>query len=244
MTNPAGKVEEVICSGIGCLTFSHPKANCLPLAILSELAERVQSLAVDNSVQVIVLRSEGQGAFSAGASFDEFERIDSLATSERFFMGFAQLILAMRSCPKLIVCQVQGKAVGGAVGIVAASDYVCASAAASVRLSEFELGLGPFTIGPAVERRIGAAEFSNLSIDCQWRDAEWAKRNGLFAQTYAGYQELVDAVDQTAQRLAVANPEATRNLKAMLWQGTEYWSELLPARAKISAELLFSQRTQ
>ncbi len=241
----AGSVSYDVSGGVGTISFGHPKGNSLPGALLAQLAEAVTRAAGDDQVRVVVLRSTGTGAFCAGASFDELKSIDNPESGRRFFMGFATLILAMRRCPKFIITRVQGKAVGGGVGVIAASDYVLASTAAAVRLSELAVGIGPFVVGPVIEKTIGLAAFSALAIDATgWRNADWALRHGLFAETHDGPEALEDAVTGISQQLATSNPEAMAAMKTVFWEGTEHWDALLAARAVTSGTLVLSPFAQ
>jgi methylglutaconyl-CoA hydratase len=230
--------------GIGTVSFYHPKGNSLPAVMLRELTEAVERLGFDKSVRVIVLRSEGTGPFSAGASFDEFTGIQDAEAGRQFFMGFARLILAMRRCPKFIVARVHGKCAGGGVGIVAAADYAMAMVTAAVRLSELAVGIGPFIVGPVIERRIGNGPFSAMAVDAEWRDANWAERHGLYSRLCDVQTELDAHLDSLAHTLARSNPEAMAELKRTFWEGTEHWDELLPERAKMSGRLVLSDYTK
>jgi len=236
----SGTVTTEIGGGIAIVRFAHPKGNSLPGSLLAQLADVIRKLGGDTQVRVIVLGSERDGPFCAGASFSELQGITDEATGKKFFMGFATLILAMIRCPKFIVTRVQGKTVGGGVGIVAASDYVMATEAASVRLSELAVGIGPFVVGPCIERKIGLAAFSAMAVDADWRDARWAERHGLYASVHGTTDDLDEAVRQIAQRLAASNPDAMARLKAAFWAGTEDWDELLASRAESSGALVLS----
>jgi len=238
-----GRVGIEVRDGIGWVTFMHPKSNSLPGSLLREIAAAVTRCGEDDGVRVVVLRSEGEKAFCAGASFDELTAIRDEATGKDFFMGFAVLILAMKRCPKFVLTRVQGKAVGGGVGVVAASDYALAFKTASIKLSELALGLGPFVVGPAVERKIGVGPFSAMASDADWRDAAWAERHGLYARLYDSIAELDSGVDALAARLAAYNPEAMAMLKKAYWEGTEHWDRLLEERAVTSGRLVLSKFT-
>jgi len=239
-----GFVNIDIKNGIATMTFFHPKKNALPGHLLTEMAQGMLALGGNDQARVVVLQSAGSGPFCAGASFDELLAVDSFERSKAFFMGFARLILAMRRIPKFVIVRVQGKAVGGGVGIIAAADYALASDRAAVKLSEFALGFGPFIIGPAVERKIGKAAFSALAADTEWRDAQWCKTNGLFAGVFAGESQLDEAVHAMATKLAKSSEEATAHLKKVFWAGTEHWDELLEERAEMSSRLVLSEFTQ
>ena len=239
-----GHVSVAVSDGIATVSFAHPKSNSLPGSLLRQLAEEVDAVGNDTEVRVVVLRSEGLGPFCAGASFDELRSIDDAESGQEFFMGFANLILAMRRCPRLILARVHGKAVGGGVGVAAASDYALATAAASIKLSELAVGIGPFVVGPAIERKIGAGAFGALAIDADWRDAAWAERHGLYASVHHSAEEMDLALEALVKRLAASNPEATTRLKRVLWEGTSDWERLLPKRAAMSGTLVLSDFTR
>jgi methylglutaconyl-CoA hydratase len=245
MNHTEGYVSHEIEHGIATIEFFHPAGNSLPGAILTDLAKTINDVGLDNRVNVIVLRSAGEKAFCAGASFDELMSISSEAEGLKFFSGFAHVINAMRKCHKLIICRVQGKAVGGGVGMIAATDYAIACDEASVKLSELAVGIGPFVVGPAVERKVGVSCFAQLAIDATgWRSAEWAKRHSLYSEIHKTIAEVDDAVKNLAERLAHSNPEAMAQLKRIFWQGTEHWDTLLTERAAISGTLVLSDFTR
>ena len=237
----AGTVDTQVREGVATVTFGHPKSNSLPGALLTRLAEAIAAAGQDAAARVIVLRSEGSGAFCAGASFEELKAVGDKAAGKRFFSGFAKVILAMIRSPRLVVTRVQGKTAGGGVGLIAASDYALATAGASVRLSELALGLGPFVVGPVIEKKIGLAAFGALAVDAEWRSAAWALQHGLYAEVLDSSEELDRRVEAFAARLAGRSPEAMRRLKEVLWEGTEGWPELLAARAEISGELVTTE---
>ncbi|MBX2905117.1 MAG: enoyl-CoA hydratase/isomerase family protein [Taibaiella sp.] len=245
MRHTEGYVNHEIEHGIATIEFFHPASNSLPSAILTDLAKTINDIGIDNRVKVIILRSAGEGAFCAGASFDELIAISNEAEGKRFFSGFAHVINAMRKCHKLIIGRVQGKAVGGGVGLVAATDYAIATEGSSVKLSELAVGIGPFVVGPAVERKVGVSGLSQLAIDATgWRSAEWAKRHGLYSEIHKTVTELDDSVNSLAERLAHSSPEAMAQLKKVLWHGTENWDVLLAERAAISGHLVLSDFTR
>jgi len=237
-----GKVDQSIVNGIATVTFFHPLSNSLPGKLLNELAKTITELGINDSARLIVLKSAGERAFCAGASFDELIDINDLETGKIFFSGFANVINACRTCPKLIIGRVQGKAVGGGVGVASAVDYCVATKFASVKLSELAVGIGPFVVGPAVERKIGVSAMSQLAIDATaWQTAQWAKEKGLYTEVYETIDEMDKAVDELANKLNNSNPEAMRLLKQIFWKGTEDWSDLLKQRAAMSGELVLSE---
>lgn len=239
-----GNVVVKIGNGIAVIEFSHPMSNSLPGKILNKLANEIKSAGENKDVKVIVLRSEGEKAFCAGASFDELISIKDLETGKEFFSGFARVINAIRKAPKFVLARVQGKAVGGGVGLASAADYTFAHESASVKLSELAVGIGPFVVGPAVERKIGTSAFTQLAIDAaEWQSAHWAKEKGLYTSVFATHSEMDIAIEKLANTLANSNPEAMMMLKKIFWQGTENWDELLIERAGMSGKLVLSEFT-
>jgi len=240
----SGAVTCSITDGIATVSFYHPKSNSLPAVLLNDIAGRIAAVSKHPASRVVVIRSEGAGTFCAGASFDELKRIDSSEAGKEFFMGFARVMLAMRRCTKPIITRVQGKVVGGGVGIVAASDYVLAVPEAPVRLSELAVGIGPFVVGPAIERRIGASAFSALALDADWRDAHWCVEHGLYTRLCDNLPALDQVLGTLSHRVAAFNPEAIAQLKSALWHGTDDWEELLEERAAMSGKLVLSDFTR
>jgi methylglutaconyl-CoA hydratase len=243
---PAGHVTAATdAAGITTVTFFHPAHNSLPSNILAELAAAITKAGHDDATKVIILQSEGERTFCAGASFDELRAVADAAQGLKFFSGFAHVINACRTCNKLVIGRVQGKAVGGGVGMAAATDYCLATTHAAVKLSELAVGIGPFVVGPAVERKIGASAFGQLAIDAtEFRSAEWAAARGLYADVLPNIAALDAAVLALAQRLAASSPDAMRELKQVLWAGTAHWDTLLVERAAISGRLVLSEFTR
>ena len=162
--------------------FGHPASNSFVTDLLLRLTDTLNELSENVDVSVILLKSEGEKAFCAGASFDELLAVSNLEEGKAFFSGFAHVINAMRKCRKVIVGRVQGKTVGGGVGLAAACDYVYSNVEASIKLSELSIGFAPFVIAPAVERKIGTAAMAELSLAAtEWKSAYWAQEKGLFS---------------------------------------------------------------
>lgn len=239
-----GHIKSELAKGIATITFFHPQSNSMPGFLLRQLAEEINKAGAQESVKVIVLKSEGDKAFCAGASFDELISIKDLETGKKFFSGFAMVINAIRTAPKFVVARVQGKAVGGGVGIAAAADYTLALDTALVKLSELAVGIGPFVVGPAVERKIGTSAFTSLSINAtEWQTAEWAKEKGLYVDVFKTAAEMDLAIASLADKLSNSNPEAMAMLKKAFWSGTENWDTLLIERAEMSGKLVLSEFT-
>jgi methylglutaconyl-CoA hydratase len=240
-----GTVLTSIRENIATVTFYHPSSNSFPTSLLNRLIENINQLSDDAKISVIILQSEGNKAFCAGASFDELLAITNLQEGKQFFSGFANLINAMRKCKKLIIGRVQGKAVGGGVGIIAATDYCFATEKADIKLSELTIGIGPFVIEPAIKRKIGVAALSKLTLDAtDWHTAYWAKDKGLFSRVFETTRAMDEYVAILSQKLASYNHEALAKIKQVFWEGTEDWDNLLKERAAISGELVLSDNTK
>lgn len=237
-------VKSEIKNGIGTITFFHPQSNSMPGQQLRNLAAEIEKIGKDDSAKVIVLKSEGEKAFCAGASFDELIAIKDIETGLKFFSGFAAVINAMRKAPKFIIARVQGKAVGGGVGIASSADYTFAVESASAKLSELAVGIGPFVVGPAVERKVGTSAFCQMTINAtEWQSAHWAKEKGLYQELFVTTDEMDKSIETLATKLASSNPEAMSMLKNVMWQGTENWDDLLIERAGMSGKLVLSEFT-
>ncbi len=238
-------VKTEVHKGIASIEFFHPQSNSLPGKVLNELAHIIMHAGVDPNVTVIILKSAGEKAFCAGASFDELVAIKNEKEGLEFFSGFAHLINAMRKCPKFIIGRIHGKCVGGGVGLTAAVDYAIAVEGADIKLSELAIGIGPFVVGPAVERKIGISSFLQLAIDAAgWRNADWARRKGLFAELHQTVEAMDESIEKLAHTLSHSSPEAMAEMKKIFWKGTEHWDELLIERAKISGRLVLSEFTK
>lgn len=244
-TRKNGSLYTSISNQIATIEFGHPASNSFVLELLERLAAEFQKLGNNDAVNCILLRSEGERAFCAGASFDELVAVSSLAEGKTFFSGFAKVINAMRKCPKPIVGRIQGKAVGGGVGLVAACDYVYATEAASIKLSEISIGIAPLVIAPAVERKAGKSALAELALNpTEWKNAYWAKEKGLFTKVFDSLSEMDIALEFHLQKLAAFNPMALQALKKALWEGTAHWETLLLERAEQSGKLALSKTTK
>lgn len=244
-TRPEGSLYTSIINKIATVEFGHPASNSFPGVLLQRLTDEINSLSSNNDINLIVLKSEGVGAFCAGASFDELLAVSNLDEGATFFSGFASVINAMRNCSKLIIGRIHGKAVGGGVGLAAACDYALATVNSAIKLSEFTIGIGPFVIAPAVERKMGKAALSELTLAAhEWKNAYWAQEKGLYAKVFEDVKELDNELDIFTHKLASYNPKALSDMKKVLWEGTENWDTLLKERAAISGRLVLSNFTR
>ncbi len=241
----SGTLHTSISHNVAHVTFGHPSGNSFPSSLLHQLTERLYDLSENQHVRIIVLQSEGTGAFCAGASFDELVAVSNLIEGTQFFSGFANVINAMRKCKKIIIGRAQGKAVGGGVGLLSACDVVYATSAAAIKLSEIAIGIGPFVIEPAVSRKIGKTAMSDLALHPQsWKSAQWALEKGLFNAVFDSIESMDKTLINYIETLALSNPEALEDFKKMLWDGTENWDSLLYERASISGKLVLSDFTK
>lgn len=244
-TRTNGSLYTTIQGKVATVEFGHPASNSFVAELLDRLTAELNKLSENKRITVIVLKSEGDRAFCAGASFDELMAVSNLEEGKLFFSGFANVINAMRTCKKVIVGRVQGKTVGGGVGLASACDYVFASVEASIRLSELTIGIAPLVIAPAVERKIGTAAISELSLSpSEWKNAYWAKEKGLFSKVFDSMKELDKDLGFFVEKLAAYNPEALEEWKTVLWQGTSHWDQLLTERAAITGKLVLSDFTR
>ena len=238
-------VKSELHNSITTIEFFHPQSNSLPGKILEDLSQAIHGAGNDKFTKVIILKSAGEKAFCAGASFDELIAIKTKEEGLEFFSGFAKVINAMRTCPKFIIGRIHGKCVGGGVGLAAAVDYAIAKEGAEVKLSELAVGIGPFVVGPAIERKIGLSAFSQLAMDAtMWRNADWARKKGLYAELHPDVNGMDESIRRLAETLAHSSPEAMREMKRICWQGTEHWDKLLMERAAISGRLVLSDFTR
>jgi len=244
-TNNGSVILSTSLAGVATISFYHPSQNSLPADLLNQLTDKITEAGNNPQTRVIVIKSAGERTFCAGASFDELLQLKDKEAGATFFSGFARVINACRKSPKIIVARIQGKAIGGGVGLAAAADYCLATEAASIKLSELAIGIGPFVISPAVIRKISLPAFSQLTIRASdFQAAQWAKDKGLYNEVYASISEMDAALEELTQKLASYHPEALNGLKQILWEGTDDWDELLSQRAAISGELVLSEFTQ
>ena len=240
LQNPNGFLLTTIENKIATLEFGHPASNSFPSVLLERLTNELNNLSNNSAVLVIILKSSGSGAFCAGASFDELLAVSNQEEATQFFSGFANVLNAMRSCSKIIMGRIHGKAVGGGVGIIASCDYALATTESTIKLSELAIGIGPFVIEPAVSRKIGKSAMTEMTLDTEWKSAIWANQKGLYAKVFATTSELDTEISAFANKLAAYNPEALLEMKKVLWEGTENWKTLLYERAEISGKLVLS----
>lgn len=235
-----GSLQTILDNAVATVQFGHPASNSFPRELLNRLTAEINALSLNKNVSVIILQSEGSKVFCSGASFDELLAVKNEEQGAEFFSGFAHLLNAMRNCSKLIIGRVQGKAVGGGVGIISACDYVLATAESAIKLSELAIGIGPFVIEPAVSRKIGKAAMAEMTLAAhEWKSAEWALNNKLFSEIHSA-ENLDNAVANFAQKLSSYNPEALSEMKKIIWEGTEHWESLLLERAAITGKLVLS----
>ena len=240
-----GTIETIINGNIATLLFFHPSSNSFPSTLLQQLTDEINTLSKNDSVSIIILKSAGTGAFCAGASFDELLSVSNYEEGSRFFSGFANVINAMRKCPKLIIGRIHGKAVGGGVGLASACDYSFATTKSEIKLSEIAIGIGPFVIEPAVSRKIGKMAMSEMTLNpTAWKTSKWAFEKGLFSEVFENIEDLDIRLEEYTKELSSYNPDALLEMKKVLWEGTSHWDSLLYERAAISGRLVLSDFTK
>ena len=240
-----GTIETIINGNIATLLFFHPSSNSFPSTLLQQLTDEINTLSKNDSVSIIILKSAGTGAFCAGASFDELLSVSNYEEGSRFFSGFANVINAMRKCPKLIIGRIHGKAVGGGVGLASACDYSFATTKSEIKLSEIAIGIGPFVIEPAVSRKIGKMAMSEMTLNpTAWKTSKWAFEKGLFSEVFENIEDLDIRLEEYTNELSSYNPDALLEMKKVLWEGTSHWDSLLYERAAISGRLVLSDFTK
>ena len=240
-----GTIETIINGNIATLLFFHPSSNSFPSTLLQQLTDEINTLSKNDSVSIIILKSAGTGAFCAGASFDELLSVSNYEEGSRFFSGFANVINAMRKCPKLIIGRIHGKAVGGGVGLASACDYSFATTKSEIKLSEIAIGIGPFVIEPVVSRKIGKMAMSEMTLNpTAWKTSKWAFEKGLFSEVFENIEDLDIRLEEYTKELSSYNPDALLEMKKVLWEGTSHWDSLLYERAAISGRLVLSDFTK
>lgn len=245
MISKSGTITTSILNQVATIEFSHPASNSFPSTLLQELTDEINTLSKNDSASIIILKSSGTGAFCAGASFDELLSINNYEDGSRFFSGFANVINAMRKCPKLIIGRIHGKAVGGGVGLAAACDYSFATTKSEIKLSEIAIGIGPFVIEPAVSRKIGKMAMAEMTLNpTVWKTSKWAFEKGLFSEVFETIEELDNRLNQYVTEISSYNKEALNEMKKVLWEGTNHWDSLLYERAAISGRLVLSDFTK
>ena len=233
-----GFVNQELKNNISEITFGHPKSNSLPGEILELLAQTILNEGAKEEVKAILLKSDGEKAFCAGASFDELLSIDELENSKKFFGGFAKVLNAMRSCGKLVIVRVQGKTTGGGVGIACAADYCFATKDSALALTELNLGIGPFVIGPYVERKMGKSAYAAMSIDADFRSADWCEKHDVYNSVSENIQMMDEEIDKFLEKLSTRSSDALSLIKKVSWEGTEHFEQLMPERILMSASLI------
>jgi methylglutaconyl-CoA hydratase len=224
--------------------FSNPPVNALPSSVLTDLQVHLNAAGNREDIRAVVLRSEGR-TFCAGASFDELITLNDYDTAKAFFMGFGKVILAMRSLPKPVIVRIQGKTVGGGLGIVAAGDLAIATEAAAFKLSELSIGIGPYVIAPAIIRKTGIGFFQQMSFQpWRWFSAFDALKAGLLTHVTESEGRMDELIDEIVSAYGKYDAAAVAFLKNEVWHDTQDWEQLLEKQAEKSASLLLRESTK
>ena len=131
------------------------------------------------------------------------------------------------------------------MGIIAASDYVIATAQAQIRLSELINGIGPFVVGPAIERKMGISGITYLTLSpADWHSASYALHHGLYNEVTDDISSLNLTVDRKLKEWSSYSSKALKEIKRMFWSSTPAWDELLKERSAISGKLIISDESK
>jgi len=237
----AGNITYTVDNHVAIVFFETESHNSLTLENLKTLADYFNKASEDKNVKIVLLKSGGK-TFCAGANFNQLLSIENFEDGKAFFMGFGNLILAIKKCDKIVVGRIHGKAIGGGVGLTAACDFTIASEFATIRLSELNIGLGPLVIGPMVERKLGLSGLSALSLNPkEWKTAYWAQQKGLFNEVFQTQIQADAYLATYIESMTNTSLQAMTIVKKMLWENTENWDELLESRAEQSAKLLLTR---
>jgi methylglutaconyl-CoA hydratase len=204
-------------SGVATLTLNRAELhNALDERVIKELTGRVRAAGDDPSVRVIVLAAAGT-SFSAGADLNYMRRMAGFSDIENRADAdqFANLLDALHSSPKPTIARVQGAAVGGGVGLVAACDIAIASAEAFFRLTEVRLGLVAALISPYLVEAIGPRTARRYMLTSERIDALAAMNCGLVHEVVAA-GELDATVLRFAAQLARGGPQALAESKKLV----------------------------
>ena len=142
---------------VATLWLNRPQArNAFDERVIAAFTAALQALAIDEAVRVVVIGGRG-AAFCAGADLDWMRRMAGYSEAENLgdAAGLALMLHALATLPKPTVARVQGAALAGGTGIVAACDFAIATAEASFGTTEVRLGLVPATISPYVLAAMG-----------------------------------------------------------------------------------------
>jgi methylglutaconyl-CoA hydratase len=231
--------------GIGTVCVSRADVhNAFNEAVITALTEAFRHLAAAPEVRVVILRSEGK-SFSAGADLTWMQKMidysieDNLADARTL----AAMLESIRFCPKPVLARVQGAALGGGVGLVAACDIAVALQSANFGLTEVRLGILPAVISPYVLEKIGPGPCRRYFLTAEKFSADEAYRLGLVNQVVATEADLDRALSTLCQALLQNGPEAVAAAKRLVSEVLGYdvprWTDVTARRIaerRVSAE--------
>jgi len=211
------KLEVVDRGVVRELRLNRPEVrNALDEELIVLLSQELRRAAVDEEIRFVVLSGEGK-SFCAGADIDYMRRMadydrDANLRDARQLSGVFEAISA---CPMPVVARVHGAAIGGAVGLVAASDVVIAAEGTKFGFTEARLGIVPAVISPFVLRRLGPGACRTLFLTTEIFTSRRARELGLVDQVVA-VEELDAAVDVVLKELSQGGPTAQAACKKLL----------------------------
>lgn len=199
------------------VTLARPKTrNAFDEVVIDELTRAFLSFVDDRDTRVVVLEGEGS-VFCAGADIGWMRRAGSWSKTENETDAerMAGMLRAIDDCAQPVVALVQGAAIGGGVGLVAASDVAIAAQDAVFSLAEVRLGILPSVISPYVLRAIGAREARRWFLTGERFGAPEAFRIGLVHEVVPA-ADLGAARDRLVTELLSSAPEAVAVAKRLI----------------------------
>jgi enoyl-CoA hydratase/carnithine racemase len=221
--------------GVATVVFSRPPSNYFDLVLLSMLADELERLDSDPSCRAIALLSDGRH-FCVGMEFSQGKGSELSEEQER--PDLYECGLRLFSISKPIVCGLQGKTIGGGLGLAMVADFRVMARTASVTANFSRLGLFPgFGLTYTLPDTIGRQHARDVLMSGRWIDAEDALSMGLCDET-APPDNLRAATTARAQTLAMAAPLSVTALKPHLDKGrVDHISESMAAEYKIQIRL-------
>ena len=204
-------------AGVATVTLNRPEVhNALNAELIAELRDVFRALAGDRDVRVVVLTGAGL-SFCAGADLRWMQAAVNFGFDEnlREALVLTEMLEAIAACPKPVVARVNGAALAGGAGLVAASDIVIAAETARFAFTESRLGLIPATISPYVVRRIGESHARALFLTAERFETPRALAIGLVHEGVPA-ERLDAAVERTVQNLLRGGPVALAENKALI----------------------------
>jgi methylglutaconyl-CoA hydratase len=202
---------------VATVTLARPDShNALNVGLIEELTDCFEEISDDDRVRAVVLAGEGR-SFCAGADIGYMRETAAFSYEENLedARRLATMFWAVDECPKPLVARVQGAAMGGGAGLVAAADVAVAEGDTRFAFTEVRLGIAPATVAPFVVRKIGASHARSLFLTGERFGAERAYEIGL-VHILAPQNQLDEVVNEKVRELLQGGPVAQATVKALL----------------------------